>query len=50
MEYFHEVINLTKGRKRKSKPSLEEYIRMSRSNMQRDAIFYSEKNLALRAV
>ena len=39
MEYFREVINSTEGRKGKSKPPLEEYIRMSRSKMQRDAIF-----------
>ena len=39
MEYFREVINSTKGRKEKSKPSLEEYIRMSRSKMQKDTIF-----------
>ena len=49
IEYFCEVINSTEGRKGKSKPPLEEYIRMSRSKMQRDAIFYSEQNLALRA-
>ena len=28
IEYFHEAINSTEGRKRKSKPPLEEYIRM----------------------
>ena len=39
IEYFREVINSTKGRKEKSKPSLEEYIRMSRSKMQKDTIF-----------
>ena len=39
MEYFRKVINSTEGRKGQGKPPLEEYIRMSRSNMQRDAIF-----------
>ena len=39
MEYFREVINSTEGRKGKSKPPLEEYIRMSRSKMQRDETF-----------
>ena len=39
MEYFREAINSTEGRKRKSKPPLEKYIKMTRSKMQRDAIF-----------
>ena len=39
MEYFREVINSTEGRKGKSEPPLEEYIRMSRSKTQKDAIF-----------
>ena len=33
IEYFREAIDLTEGRKGKSKPPLEEYIRMSRSKM-----------------
>ena len=33
MEYFREVINSTEGRKGKSRPPLEEYIRMSRSKI-----------------
>ena len=41
MEYFRELINSTEGRKRKSKPPLEEYIRMSRSKMQEDNSFHS---------
>ena len=39
MEYFRDVINSAEGRKGKSKPPLKEYIRMSRSKMQGDAIF-----------
>ena len=39
IEYFRKVINSTEGRKGKRKPPLDEYIRMSRSKMQRDAIF-----------
>ncbi|KAF3556962.1 hypothetical protein F2Q69_00012426 [Brassica cretica] len=39
MEYFCEVINSADGKKGKSKPPLEEYIRMSRSKMQKDATF-----------
>ena len=50
MEYLREVINSTEGRKGKSKPPLVEYIRMSRSKMQKDAIFLLRtKSLALRA-
>ena len=39
MEYFREAIKSTKGRKGIRKPPLKEYIKMSRSKMQRDAIF-----------
>ena len=39
IEYFREVMNSTEGRKEKSKPPLKEYIRMSRSKRQKDAIF-----------
>ena len=39
MEYFREVIHSNEGRKGKSKPPLEKYIRMSRSKLQRDATF-----------
>ena len=34
MKYFREAIKLTEGRKGKSKPPLEEYIRSSRSKIQ----------------
>ena len=46
MEYFREVINSTDGIKGKSKPPLEEYIKMSRSKMQRDAIFLLRAKLS----
>ena len=50
MEYFREVINSADGRKEKKKPPLEEYIRMSRSKMQKDTLFLLRtKSLALRA-
>ena len=50
IEYFREVINSTEGRKGKRKPPLEEYIRMSRSKMQKDELFLLRtKSLALRA-
>ena len=45
MEYFREVINSTKGRKGKSKQPIE-YIKMSRSKMQRDTIFLLRAKLS----
>ena len=39
MEYFREVISSTEGRKGKSKPPLEEYIRMSSLKVQKEATF-----------
>ncbi|KAF3586872.1 hypothetical protein F2Q69_00027350 [Brassica cretica] len=42
MEYSREVINLTEGRMGKSKPPLEEYIRMSRLKMQEGRIFSTQ--------
>ena len=44
-EYFREVINSTEGRKGKSKPPLEEYVRMSRSKMQKGAIIFTLRTL-----
>ena len=38
MEYFCEAIKSTEGRKGKSKPSLGEYIRMSKLKMQEETI------------
>ena len=46
MEYLREVINSTEGRNGKSKPPLEEYIRISRSKMQRDVIFLLRAKLS----
>ena len=46
MKYFCEAINSTEGRKGKRKPPLDEYIRMSRSKMQRDAIFLLRAKLS----
>ena len=39
LEYFHELIDSTEGRKVKSKLHLKEYIRTSRSKMQGETIF-----------
>ena len=46
MEYFQEVINFTEGRKGRSKPPLEKYIRMSRSKMQKEEIILLRAKLS----
>ena len=46
MEYFRKVINSTEDRNGKRKPPLKEYIRMSRSKMQRDTIFLLRAKLS----
>ena len=49
-EYFREAIDSTEGRKGKSKLPLEQYIRMSRSKMQRDAIFLLRVKLSTQGI
>ncbi|KAF2572003.1 hypothetical protein F2Q70_00004035 [Brassica cretica] len=42
MEYFCEAIKSAEGRKGKSKPPLEEYIRMSKVEAQGDTIIFTQ--------